>query len=35
MKKTPFHEVGLEHGAQMIELFGYYLPWEYSSGHEK
>ncbi len=35
MRKTPFHEVGLEHGAEMIELFGYYLPWEYSSGHEK
>lgn len=35
MKKTPFHEVGLEHGAQMIELFGYYLPWEYAPGHVK
>lgn len=35
MKKTPFHEVGLEAGAKMAELFGYYLPWEYSSGHEK
>jgi len=35
MKKTPFYEVGLEAGAQMIDLFGYKLPWEYSVGHEK
>ena len=35
MKKTPFHEVGLAQGAKMVELFGYYLPWEYSAGHEK
>jgi len=35
MKKTPFHQVGLNHGAQMMELFGYYLPWQYSTGHEK
>lgn len=35
MKKTPFHEVGLADGAQMVELFGYYLPWEYAPGHEK
>lgn len=35
MKKTPFHDVGLEHGAKMEELFGYYLPWEYGAGHEK
>jgi aminomethyltransferase len=33
VKKTPFHEVGLEAGAKMVELFGYYLPWEYSPGH--
>jgi aminomethyltransferase len=32
MKKTPFHEVGIEQGAKMIELFGYYLPWEYNTG---
>jgi len=32
MKKTPFHEVNLEYGAQMRELFGYYLPFEYSTG---
>ena len=32
MKKTPFHEVNLEYGAQMCELFGYYLPREYSTG---
>ena len=32
-KKTPFHDVGLERGAQMREMFGYYLPWEYSPGH--
>lgn len=33
MKKTPFHDVGLECGAQMRELFGYDLPWEYGTGH--
>ena len=32
-KKTPFYDVGLEHGAQMQEMFGYYLPWEYAPGH--
>jgi len=32
MKKTPFHEVNLEYGAKMRELFGYYLPWEYRDG---
>lgn len=32
MKKTPFHDVNLEYGAKMRELFGYYLPWEYTSG---
>jgi len=35
MKKTPFHKVGIEHGAQMAELFGYLLPTEYSAGHVK
>lgn len=35
MKKTPFYEVGLEHGGQMTELFGYLLPTEYSPGHVK
>lgn len=33
VKKTPFHELGLKMGAQMVELFGYYLPWQYSAGH--
>jgi aminomethyltransferase len=33
MKKTPFHDVGIEYGAQMRELFGYWLPWEYAAGH--
>lgn len=32
-KKTPFHDVGVEAGASMVELFGYYLPWEYATGH--
>ena len=32
MKKTSFHEVNLEHGAQMREMFGFYLPWEYAPG---
>jgi aminomethyltransferase len=32
MKKTAFHEVNLKHGADMRELFGYHLPWEYSPG---
>src|SRR2546425_12694419 len=35
MKQTTFHDVGLEHGAQMVELFGYYLPWEYDPGHSE
>jgi aminomethyltransferase len=35
MRKTPFHEVGIEYGARMVELFGYALPWEYAAGHEK
>ena len=34
-KKTPFYEVGLAAGADMRELFGYWLPWEYSTGHVK
>jgi aminomethyltransferase len=32
MKKTPFHEINLEYGAEMREMFGYYLPWEYATG---
>jgi aminomethyltransferase len=35
IKETPFHAVGLEVGATMMELFGYYLPWEYATGHER
>lgn len=35
MKKTPFHEIGLKYGAEMVELFGYYLPWQYAPGHLK
>ncbi|SMH26357.1 glycine cleavage system aminomethyltransferase GcvT [Mesorhizobium australicum] len=35
MKKTPFYDSGLEYGAKMVELFGYYLPWEYGAGHTK
>src|SRR5437588_652231 len=35
MKQTPFHDVGLELGARMVELFGYYLPWEYDPGHSE
>jgi len=35
MKKTPFHECGLKSGATMVELFGYYLPWEYGAGHSR
>lgn len=34
MLTTPFHEINLKAGAKMVELFGYYLPWEYSVGHE-
>jgi len=33
MKKTPFHEINLKYEAQMREMFGYYLPWEYANGH--
>ena len=32
MKKTPFHDVNLEYGAKMREMFGFYLPWEYAPG---
>ncbi len=32
-KKTPFHEIGIEYGAKMLEMFGYHLPWEYAPGH--
>lgn len=35
MKKTSFHDINLEYGAQMREMFGFYLPWEYSFGHLK
>ena len=34
MLTTPFHEMNLKAAAKMVELFGYYLPWEYSVGHE-
>jgi len=33
VKKTSFHEMNLEYGAQMQEMFGYYLPWVYAPGH--
>jgi aminomethyltransferase len=33
MRKTPFYDVGLQYGADMQDLFGYALPWEYSAGH--
>jgi len=32
-KQTPFHEVGMAAGAEMQELFGYWLPWQYERGH--
>jgi aminomethyltransferase len=32
MKRTCFHEVNLEAGAKMVEMFGFALPWEYSKG---
>ena len=35
MKRTPFHDKGLECGAKMVEMFGYYLPWEYGAGHAR
>jgi aminomethyltransferase len=31
-KQTPFHEVGIAAGAEMQELFGYWLPWQYERG---
>jgi aminomethyltransferase len=31
-RKTPFHEVGMAAGAEMRELFGYWLPWQYERG---
>jgi len=31
-RKTPFYDVGVEIGADMRELFGYWLPWEYGNG---
>lgn len=33
MLLTPFDEVGREAGAEMVEMFGYSLPWQYASGH--
>lgn len=35
LKKTPFYYVSIGQGAQMKELFGYWLPWEYSTGYEE
>lgn len=35
IQKTPFHAAGEKMGAQMIELFGYYLPWQYGPGPEE
>jgi len=32
MNRTCFHDVNLESGAKMVEMFGYELPWEYSAG---
>ncbi|MDR2455666.1 MAG: aminomethyltransferase family protein [Deltaproteobacteria bacterium] len=32
MKQTCFHEVNLEAGAKMVEMFGFALPWEYPKG---
>jgi aminomethyltransferase len=32
-RKTPFYDLGLARGADMRELFGYWLPWEYAEGH--
>lgn len=31
-RQTPFHEVGLAAGAEMRDLFGYWLPWQYERG---
>ncbi len=33
MRRTPFYDVGLKYGANMQDLFGYALPWEYAAGH--
>jgi aminomethyltransferase len=33
-RETPFHHVGLAAGAEMQDLFGYWLPWQYEPGHE-
>jgi aminomethyltransferase len=33
-RETPFHNVGLAAGAEMQDLFGYWLPWQYEAGHE-
>ena len=35
VKRTSFHDVNLEYGAEMREMFGYYLPWEYAPGHSE
>ena len=32
MKHTCFHDVNLEAGAKMVEMFGFELPWEYPKG---
>ena len=32
-RETPFHHVGLAAGAEMRDLFGYALPWQYARGH--
>ncbi len=32
-RETPFHRVGLAAGAEMRDLFGYWLPWQYARGH--
>lgn len=32
-RKTPFYDVGVAAGANMQEIFGYWLPWEYAPGH--
>ena len=33
-RETPFYNVGLAAGAEMQDLFGYWLPWQYAPGHE-
>jgi aminomethyltransferase len=33
-RETPFYNVGLAAGAEMQDLFGYWLPWHYEAGHE-